>query len=143
LALTGHARDNARPFIDIQAFAMTDTNQDPRLSRMKRRLRKKQYLGEFQELAFEIKVSFKNALSEDDLDTFLGDFIDYVEERKLDYIGGFDNAWVEGTIMANKRYTSPTAEDRTALLDWLKARAEVGEANASELHDAWHHDGEV
>ena len=53
------------------------------------------------------------------------------------------NAWVEGTIMANKRYTSPTAEDRTALLDWLKARAEVGEANASDLHDAWHHDGEV
>ena len=53
-------------------------------------------------------------------------------------MGGFGETWIEGTIMANKRYGSPTEEDRQALTDWLKARKEVASASASELYDAWH-----
>ncbi|WP_462379432.1 50S ribosome-binding protein YggL [Pseudomonas sp. Marseille-QA0892] len=114
------------------------TQNEDRLRRMKRRLRKKLYLGEFQEHAFELKVSFKEALDDDALGAFLDDFVNLVEGRSLDYIGGFDPKWLEGTIMANKRYHSPTDEDRQALQDWLKARDEVTEVEVSELFDAWY-----
>ncbi|GGJ92206.1 YggL family protein [Pseudomonas matsuisoli] len=114
------------------------TLNEERLRKMKRRLRKKLYLGEFQEHAFELKVSFKEALDEDALDTFLDAFIDYVEARELDYIGGFDPKWLEGTVMANKRYASPSEDDRKALESWLNARSEVTNVEISELFDAWY-----
>ena len=114
------------------------TANDPRLSRMKRRIRKKLYLGEFQELAFELKADFKESLEDEALEALLSDFVDFVESRNLDYMGGFGETWIEGTIMAHKRYGSPTEEDRQALTDWLKARKEVASASASELYDAWH-----
>ncbi len=109
-----------------------------RLSRMKRRLRKKLYLGEFQEHAFELKADFKPGLSEDGLDALLDAFIDTVEARDLDFVGGFDAGWLEGTVMSAHRYQSPSEEDRQALIDWLKAREEVAEVNASNFFDAWY-----
>ncbi|TWI53759.1 hypothetical protein IQ22_02366 [Pseudomonas duriflava] len=119
---------------------MSDTTAiDPRLSRMKRRLRKKLYLGEFQELAFELKADFKQTLEDPELDAFLEAFIDFIESRDLDYVGGFGETWIEGTIMASKRYHSPSEEDRQVLTDWLKARSEVASATASDLYDAWHY----
>jgi uncharacterized protein YggL (DUF469 family) len=114
------------------------TLNEERLRRMKRRLRKKLYLGEFQEHAFELKVSFKEALDEDALNAFLDDFITAVEAQNLDYIGGFDSKWLEGTVMANKRYASPSDEDRKALEGWLKGRSEVDSVETGEMYDAWY-----
>ncbi len=111
---------------------------EERLRTMKRRLRKKRYLGEFQEHAFELKIDFTQALNEAALMTFLEDFLEAVEARQLDYIGGIDSRWLEGTIMAAKRYSSPSEEDRHAINDWLKKRSEVANCTTGELFDAWY-----
>ncbi|MBB3104242.1 YggL family protein [Azomonas macrocytogenes] len=111
---------------------------EERLRTMKRRLRKKRYLGEFQEHAFELKIDFKQALEEEALMTFLEDFIDAVEARQLDYIGGIDAKWLEGTIMTARRYASPTEEDRQAVSAWLEKRPEVARVETGELFDAWY-----
>jgi len=108
------------------------------LSRMKRRLRKKLYLGEFQEHAFELKARFVEALSEDTLDALLEAFIDTVEARDLDFVGSFDDSGLRGTVMSAKRYHSPSEEDRQVLIEWLKARSEIADAEASDLFDAWY-----
>ncbi|WP_277051867.1 YggL family protein [Zestomonas thermotolerans] len=112
------------------------TSNEERLRRMKRRLRKKLYLGEFQEHAFELKVSFKTALADDALDAFLDAFIDSVEDRQLCFIGGFDAEWLDGTLVAAKRYQSPSEADRQAVEAWLKARPEVASVETSALFDA-------
>ncbi|MBM7059955.1 YggL family protein [Pseudomonas sp. UL073] len=114
----------------------TPNVSEERLRRMKPRLRKKLYLGEFQEYAFELKATFKNALDEQALDDFLDAYIDVVEARQLCFIGGFDPEWLDGTLVADKRYSSPSDEDRKAIADWLQARAEIASVETSELFDA-------
>ncbi|MCY1286492.1 hypothetical protein D9M70_354680 [compost metagenome] len=112
------------------------TANQQRQRRMKRRLRKKLYLDEFKEHAFELKATFKSPLDEPALESLLDAFIDVVEARSLCFIGGFDAEWLDGTLVADKRYASPNEDDRKAVEDWLKARAEVASAEASELFDA-------
>ncbi|CAD5108061.1 YggL 50S ribosome-binding family protein [Zestomonas carbonaria] len=109
---------------------------EERLRRMKRRLRKKLYLGEFQEYAFELKATFKAPLDEPTLDALLDAFIDTVETRQLCFIGGFDPQWLDGTLVADQRYRSPSEDDRKAINDWLLARPEVASVETSELFDA-------
>ncbi len=57
-------------------------------SKLKRRLRKKYHLGEFQELGFELFTALKPDLSEEDFDKFLDDFIEEIERNKLTFGGG-------------------------------------------------------
>jgi uncharacterized protein YggL (DUF469 family) len=52
-------------------------------SKLKRRLRKKLHLAEFQELGFEISVEFNSNLSEPDFDKFYDEFIEKL--RKINY----------------------------------------------------------
>lgn len=112
------------------------TTSEERLRRMKRRLRKKLYLGEFQEHAFEIKATFNKALDDTALDALLSAFIDTIEARQLCFIGGFDAEWLDGTLVADKRYASPSEDDRKAVEEWLKARSEVASTETSALFDA-------
>jgi uncharacterized protein YggL (DUF469 family) len=48
---------------------------------------KKLRVGEFQELVFEVRIRFHQTMEEARLDTFLDDFIELIESRRL-VVGG-------------------------------------------------------
>jgi len=111
-----------------------------KLRRLNKRQRKKLRVGEFQELVFEIRISFCNSLDEDAYDIFFDEFIDLIEERHL-AVGGLGGRLplveTEGIVSAWGR-GSPTAVDRQSVLDWLRQRPEVASAEASEFVDGWY-----
>ena len=63
-------------------------------SKLKRRLRKKFHLGEFQQFGFEVSVNFKKGTGEIQFDKFWHDFIGEIEKKELVCGGGGDyNSW--------------------------------------------------
>ncbi len=105
-------------------------------SKLKRRLRKKFHLGEFQEFGFEIFVKFKSDLNENEFDKFLDVFIDLIEENKLLFSGGGKENW-EGFVTSASKFASPTDIDREKIKLWLEKREEVVGYNIGEFLDAW------
>lgn len=111
-----------------------------KLQRLNRRQRKKHRVGEFQEFVFEVRVRFRQPLSGPEYDPFLDDFIELIESRNL-AVGGMGGrlplAETTGVVQLARR-GSPTEEDRQAVLAWLRQRAEVASADASERVDGWY-----
>lgn len=111
-----------------------------KLARLNRRQRKKLRVGDFQELVFEIRIRFHQTMEEARLDTFLDDFIELIESRRL-VVGGFGGTLpllaTDGIVSTFKR-GSPTEEDRQAVLDWVRQRPEVAEVEAGEFIDGWY-----
>lgn len=109
------------------------------LHRLNRRQRKKLRVGEFQELAFEMDISFKAPLDDAAYESFIHAFIDTAEARGL-LLGAFGGklpiARTDGLVSADKG--SCTEEDRATLTAWLLARAEVASASAGPLRDGWY-----
>jgi uncharacterized protein YggL (DUF469 family) len=104
-------------------------------SKLKRRLRKKFHVGEFQESGFEIFVNLKSDLSEIEFDKFLDEFIGVIEENKL-LFGGGRKDW-EGFITSAKKFASPAVEDREKIKIWLEKREEVIDCKVGHFLDAW------
>lgn len=111
-----------------------------KLRRLNRRQRKKRCVGEFQELAFEVRVHFKSPLELAAISVFVDGMMTFAEARGLMAAGfggappiseteGFVSAWGRG---------SPSAEDRQAVLDWLQRHPDVAAAEAGEFVDAWY-----
>lgn len=104
-----------------------------RLRRLKPRQRKKLHVGEFQQLVFEVKAALKTDINEDAL---LDDLIELIESRKLYFGGSVGQGKIDGIVSAG--IGSPSEEDRQAVLQWLRSRAEVTDATAGEFADAWY-----
>jgi uncharacterized protein YggL (DUF469 family) len=99
-----------------------------------RRLRKKLCVDEFQELGFELTLSFKDGLSDVELDTFVEQFLrDGIEANGLGYVGDEDY----GFVCLGKR-GSVSAEQRAQLEAWLKGRSELTDFTVSPLMDVWY-----
>lgn len=99
-----------------------------------RRLRKKLCVDEFQELGFELNLTFKPDLSEKAIDAFLDDFLrDAMAGNGLGYVGGDEF----GLVCLDHR-GSVSEEQRAAVEAWLKSRSEVTNAELSPLMDVWH-----
>lgn len=99
-----------------------------------RRLRKKLCVDEFQELGFELNLSFKEDLDDQAIDDFLDAFLkDAMDANGLDYVGGDDY----GLVCLAKR-GSVKEEQRAAVEAWLKGRSELISVEVSPLMDAWH-----
>lgn len=95
-----------------------------------RRLRKKLHVGEFQEFGFAFKSRLKaNTAEETFVDALMSEVID---PRGLEFGG-----WAAGGFVSRADTGSATDDDRTAVIDWLRARPEVESVRMSGLLDAW------
>jgi len=106
-------------------------------SKLKRRLRKKFHLGEFQQFGFEVSVNFKKGLSEVRFDKFWNDFIDEIESNNLLFGGGGDNKTWQGIVTSQKRFASPSVDEKRNISIWLENRSEVENCKAGEFLDSW------
>jgi uncharacterized protein YggL (DUF469 family) len=111
-----------------------------RVARLTPRQRKKQRVGEFQELSFEADVVFRAPMQGEPYDDFLAALSGFLESRGL-LAGGFGGAMpLEGTggIVARADRGSVSEDDAKAVVEWLRARPEIAGAKASHLFDAWY-----
>jgi uncharacterized protein YggL (DUF469 family) len=111
-----------------------------RVKRLKARQRKKQRIGEFQELSFEADLVFRAPMQGEPYDDFLVSLSHFLDARGL-LAGGFGGAMPlleTGGIVARADRGSATEDDAAAVVGWLRARPEVKDAKASQLFDAWY-----
>jgi len=101
-----------------------------------RRLRKKLYLEEFATTGFELDLEFTADKDADQLDAFIFDFMTVIDANDMAFSGSACAETVSGILIRIGRYDSVTAEQRTALLEWLEANADVKLVEAGELVDA-------
>jgi len=120
---------------------MTRTQPTSRscIRRLNTRQRKKLCVAEFKELAFELALVFKSPIDDAAYEQFINAFIDFAETRKLAlsaFGGRLPIEKTDGLVTAQRGSTSE--EDRTALSEWLQARAEIASATAGPLRDGWY-----
>lgn len=117
---------------------------EQRIKKMKRRLRKKLHVGEFQQLHFKIYVQFKKSFEFDDqgYDDFMDDMIDLIESRNLSLFGMGGLCPIDKTDAVIAKFRDfphkTTAEDRNAVVEWLFERDEILSVQASEIFDGWY-----
>jgi uncharacterized protein YggL (DUF469 family) len=105
---------------------------------MKKRIRKKKRVGEFQELGFEVSASLRAGTSDVELEAFVGRLLDFVETRELAFGGG---AGFEGRLsgfVTRGARGSATDDDRQALARFLVGDGVIAEHEIGRLEDAWH-----
>lgn len=100
---------------------------------MKKRLRKKLRLREFQEMGFSVKYDLDAAMTEDKLSFFWVKLIQMIEANHL-MIGGGENDFFVAT---DSRRTA-TETDRATIQNWLQQQPEVSNITISPLVDAWY-----
>lgn len=103
---------------------------------MKKRLRKKLRLREFQEMGFQ--TAFDLAISNEDeekerLYAFWDCLVEVVEANHLMMGGALDNFFV-----CTDSRCSATEVDRSALRNWLETQPEASNVTIGPLVDAWH-----
>ena len=104
-----------------------------------RRLRKKLCVDEFQELGFEINLTYRDGIESNQVDAFLEAFLDdAMEANGLGYIGGEDYGFV-----CLGRRGSVTEELRNQVEAWLKGRSELADFTVSPLMDVWYPENEI
>ncbi len=98
-----------------------------------RRQRKKLHVGEFQEFGFAFKTQLKEGAREEL-------FVDALLEEVIEPNGLEFGGWAHGGFITKSERGSVSAQERAALIDWLRARSDVASARVSELVDAWYTD---
>ena len=99
-----------------------------------RRLRKKLCVDEFQEAGFEVQINYPENAEDSAVAEFFAEFIvDVIEANNMAFIGGEDYG-----IVCLARRGSVTAEQRSMVEQWLRARPEVTSVDVGQLVDAWY-----
>lgn len=98
-----------------------------------RRQRKKLHVGEFKEFGIAFKAQLKDGAREEL-------FVDALLEELIEPKGLEFGGWANGGFITKAVRGSVSAEDRTALIDWLRARTDVASARVSDLVDVWYTD---
>jgi len=104
---------------------------------MKKRLRKKKRVGEFRELGFAVRATFRAALSDAEAIAFLRRWVGAIEARGLVFGGGNTTESFEGFVTLAKRGSASDA-DREALTAFFAADPVVAKHEVDALVDAWH-----
>lgn len=104
---------------------------------MRKRIRKKRRVGEFQELGFEVQFRLKDVVSEPVVDTFWDGFIrEAIEGHGLMCGGGCGRHW--DVFVARGGRGSATEDHRAAIKRWLDSHPDVEAVRVGPLVDAWH-----
>jgi uncharacterized protein YggL (DUF469 family) len=103
--------------------------------KMKRRIQKKLYLGEFAILGFEFSCSIDD-MDEDKVNDFFTDLLTFLEDNNMMFSGGGTKDNFGGYITSPNRYGCNTDEDRSALETWLTAQSGVSDVKVEALTDA-------
>jgi uncharacterized protein YggL (DUF469 family) len=103
---------------------------------MKRRLRKKLRLKEFQEMGFHLSYRFAQGVSAEARDRHLAEFIDFIEGHQLTCGGGGDE--VVSYFIAHVPRGSVSESQQATVEAWLGGRKEVTSLQMGQLIDAWH-----
>lgn len=98
---------------------------------MKKRLRKKLRLKEFQELGFILR--FKHSEPQD---AFCNEFIDFIESLKLIIGGCCGNEW--DVFVAPSARGNITESQQLAIQEWLRQRGTTSDLRLSTLIDVWY-----
>ena len=105
---------------------------------MRRSLRKKRRVGEFQEFGFDATYTPATELSAYDCDKLLEAFIEQAIEANGLACGGGGFVRMEFFVTRMKRRRSATDADRRIVQNWLESRADVVSFNIGGLRDAWY-----
>ncbi len=108
---------------------------------MKKRLRKKKRVGEFQELGFGVGLRLSSELSDEASDAFFRRFLkECIEDHSLVFGGGGDMLDWSGYVCAGKIKSTGTATDahRETVKQWFIAQSEIAEYYITPLIDAWY-----
>ena len=104
---------------------------------MRKRLRKKLGLGEFQEFGFELRFRLDPALGEEEVDRFTDSFLlQGIEANDLMCGGKCGREW--DVFVTRARRGSLTDEQVAAVRAWLEAHPSVRDVHLAELQDAWY-----
>ncbi|SDJ81895.1 hypothetical protein SAMN04488540_1145 [Ferrimonas sediminum] len=98
-----------------------------------RRLRKKLYLDEFAIFGFEL--SFVLDVAENDIEKFLDEFVDVIEDNGL-IIGGGGFKEFSAFVCSGRRYGSATDDDRQFIEKWLTSKPSISNVVVGKLVDA-------
>ena len=105
---------------------------------MKKRLRKKQRSGEFQELGFEVTYSVRADSPDDAVDELLWSFIqDAIEANGL-LAGGGCGRETSVFVTSSEHLGSATEEHRALVGHWLASQSIISRHTVHPLRDAWH-----
>jgi uncharacterized protein YggL (DUF469 family) len=103
---------------------------------MKKRIRKKKRVGEFQEFGFDVDASLRSNMDREALYAFSDRFIAHIEANNLAFgggigpnVGGFVTRFVRG---------SATEDDRACTTTFLKNDPDVVQHGVGALRDAWY-----
>jgi uncharacterized protein YggL (DUF469 family) len=105
---------------------------------MRRRLRKKRRVGEFQEFGFDVTYTSSAELSASDRDRLLDAFIEQAIEANGLACGGGGFETMEFFVTRMKCRTSATETDRLVVQRWLESCLKVVSVKVGELRDSWY-----
>ena len=103
---------------------------------MRKRLRKKRRLAEYQELEIPVTLRLDEKLDETTIEEFLHEISASLEARGLVIIGSGDVEWY-GAVARLER-GSVSEDDRGFVQKLLSADPRVKTASVDPLRDAWH-----
>lgn len=103
---------------------------------MKKRLRKKKHVGEFQELGFEVVAKLRPDLGRDAINAFTDRLIAAIEAQQLAFGGGVGTE-INGFVTRFAR-GSATADDRTRVSAFFASDPDVVQHEIGGLRDAWY-----
>lgn len=103
---------------------------------MKKRLRKKRRVGEFQELGFDLSFCLSEHLDRTSLDIFCDRFLaNAIEARGLLCGGGGGQKW---DLFVTRARGSASDHDREAVARWLRENPHMRDVQVGPLVDSWH-----
>ena len=103
---------------------------------MKKRLRKKLRVGDFQELGFKISVQLPDSISEDDFDQQIEDFtVNIVAKNEMLCSGLEADKELLLYLEHAQPYSSITIDQRKTVEDWMSASTSFKNYTVSELID--------
>jgi len=102
---------------------------------MKKRIRKKKRVGEFQEFGFDVDATLRANMDREALYAFSERFIAHIEAKNLAFGGGIGP--IVGGFVTRFAHGSATEDDRASLRTFLKSDPDIVQHQVGSLRDAW------